>query len=805
MSRIVGLFLLWLALAGAATAQGAHGPDADIQASLAQATSELQAAGAGFRTDQLSDEQIKARLASIAPIETRLATALANLTPRLQAAQARLSQLGPAPAPGQTEDPHTAQLRRQLDRTISIFQSDEREARLLALEGRQVGDVLVERLRENFQARLTSQNRPLLDPALWRDAAASAPGDLSRLAEFVSDEAEAFAGLVSRPRDLLTAALCVGLAVLILLPMRILLMGLGLRRARRDTSHSRLTRALFALWRVAVGVLTPFLALLVLRAGLLDAEALTDTADTAAALALRAVILGVFIEQLGRALLSPARPQWRLAPISDESAARLTVFPALIGAAAAVATFVAGFNADLGSSQSAQVISDYGGVLLEILAVGAALVTAGRVRAARGAVGDAPGPRLPWVAVALAGWIALALAAVAMLVGYLAFAAFVVREAIWVAAILGLLLLLLRLADDLIPAVLAPSARIGGALATGLGLSSGSVEQIAVLASGAARVMLILLAWLAIVAPFGASAGDIFGRVSSASFVLRLGKVEVSPGEVLGAIALLFVGISATRGVRRWLESRYLPKTQLDVGVRTSLAAGVTYLGGLIAILVAFAYLGLSVSQIALFASALSVGIGFGLQSIIGNFVSGLILLAERPVRVGDWIAIGDQEGDVRKISIRATEIELTDRSRLIVPNTDLISKAVRNVTHAGALGRVKLVLKVVDSADPAVVHDLVMKRLEDHPQVLKDPPPAAYITDVRDGFIEFTAFAYLETPRAAFRTKSELLFQLVPDLRAANIALSSTSTIVNVGLGDRPIEPRPPSSTPPAEGLGET
>ena len=115
-----------------------------------------------------------------------------------------------------------------------------------------------------------------------------------------------------------------------------------------------------------------------------------------------------------------------------------------------------------------------------------------------------------------------------------------------------------------------------------------------------------------------------------------------------------------------------------------------------------FAYLGLSVSQIALFASALSVGIGFGLQSIIGNFVSGLILLAERPVRVGDWIAIGDLEGDVQKISIRATEIEMSDRSRLIVPNTELVSKTVRNVTHSSATGRVRLVLRVVDSADPA-------------------------------------------------------------------------------------------------------
>jgi small-conductance mechanosensitive channel len=800
MFRLAGLILLWLALASGVSAQGAHAPDADIQQILAQATSDLRAAGQGFRTDQLSDQEIKSRLTSIAPVETRLATALTDLTPRLQDAQARLNQLGPAPAPNQKEDPHTAQVRRQLTGAVAIFQADQREARLLVLEGQQITDVLSERLRENFEARLTSQSRAIVDPALWRGLAVAAPGDLSRIEGFVSDEADAFAGAASSPHGLVIGAVAVAAALVLLGPLRVLLMAVGLRRARRDETRSRATRAGLALWRTFVGVATPLLAFLVLRAALLNTSALTETADTTWALLQRAAVFGLFIERLGRALISPGRPEWRLAPIPDDVARRLAVFPALVGLTAGLATFTAGFNAALGSSQSAQVVSDYGAIMLEIAAVAGALVAMGRARVAHVAAGeDAPKARLPWVAAALGGWAAITVSAGGILIGYLAFAGFVMREAVWIAAILGLLFLLLRLADDLIPAVLAPKARLGAALETGLGLSAATVDQIGVLASGVARVLLILVGWMAIMAPFGASAGDIFGRVTSTSFVLRLGKVEVSPGAVMGAVALFFIALAATRGVRGWLESRYLPKTQLDVGVRTSLAAAVTYLGGLIGILIAFAYLGLSVSQIALFASALSVGIGFGLQSIIGNFVSGLILLAERPVRVGDWIALGDLEGDVKKISIRATEIEMMDRSHLIVPNTELVSKTVRNVTHAGALGRVKLVLKVVDSADPAAVRDIIMTRLKGHAAVLADPSPAAYITDVKDGAIEFTAFGYLATPRAVFRTKSELLFQLIPDFKAAGIALSSTSTIVNVGMADRAIEPGPEAPSDPA------
>ncbi|MBV8681500.1 MAG: mechanosensitive ion channel family protein [Caulobacteraceae bacterium] len=794
MSRILGLILLWLALAGPAAAQGPRVPDADIQATLSQSSAVLRETGAGFRTDQLSDEEIKSRLARIAPVEAKLATALSDLTPRLQDVQARLNQLGPAPPPGHKEDPHTEQLRRQLTRVQQIFEADQREAKLLTVEGQQISDVLTERLRENFQERLTSQSRSVLDPSLWRNLAISASGDLSRLAGFVSDQSDAIADEAKSAHNVTVWAVAAILAVVLLIPARIVLIGLGVRRARRDASHSRLTRALLALWRILVGVLTPLLAIMVIRAALLNTDALTEAADTALALLVRAAGFGFFIESLGRSLVSAGRSEWRLAPIPDKLARRLAIFPALIGFTAGLATFVAGFNADLNSSQSAQVVSGYAAVILEIAAVGGALVALGRARVERVAAGEIPvGTRAPWVIAALAAWLSLAVSIGAVLIGYLAFAEFLLRETIWIAAVFGLLLLLLRIADDLIPALLASTSPFGGAVASGLGLSPGAVDQTAVLASGVARLVLILIGWMAIVAPFGASAGDIFGRMTSTNFILRFGKVEVSPVAVLGAIALFFIGLAATRAVRGWLESRYLPKTQLDVGVRTSLSAGVTYLGGFIAILVAFAYLGLSVSQIALFASALSVGIGFGLQSIIGNFVSGLILLAERPVRVGDWIAIGDMEGDVQKISIRATEIEMTDRSRLIVPNTDLVSKTVRNVTHSGALGRLKLVIKVVDTADPAQVRDLILARVKAQKGMLKDPAPAVYMTDLRDGFMEFTAFAYMATPRNVFGAKSDILFQLVPELRGAGIPLYSNTPVVNVGL-DRPIEPGAPT-----------
>jgi len=144
----------------------------------------------------------------------------------------------------------------------------------------------------------------------------------------------------------------------------------------------------------------------------------------------------------------------------------------------------------------------------------------------------------------------------------------------------------------------------------------------------------------------------------------------------------------------------------------------------------------------------------------------------------------------VKAISIRATEIEMADRSRLIVPNSDLVSKTVRNVTYGGALGRVRIVLRVDDSADPAEVRETILGSLTAHADVLADPPAAVYLTDVRDGALEFTAYAYVGSPRYAFRVKSELLFRIVPELKAKGIGLANSTPVVNVGFPDRPIEP---------------
>lgn len=792
-----------------ATADGPAPPAAapaslqTLDAEVDAAQSSLDAVTRAMHRGGLGDAELSQLQAQVQAAQAKVTDILSQLTPRLAAVNARLAQLGPPPGPGQpAEDPDIAKTRRDMNRFQQGVDSDVKQAKLLQVEAQQLAGVVTGIRKTQFAARLRVRSRSILDPGLWIDLAAALPDDVAHAGQALGSEGAALASGWRRGGVVSGWLLAAVAALAIAVPGRLWLERLGYRHVATFVPDGRLRRTGLALWLVLVGALTPLLALLVVRGALTGAGAVTPIAEALALPLTGAVVFAAYFEALGRAVISPRRPSWRLAPVPDDVARRLMPYPAAIGAAGAVAILFRGGGLALGLSGATQLAATAAGLVLEAIAIGAALLAAGRARNAQlGEAVEETTPReaesrLPWIVAALLAWLTVATALAAMLTGYLALASFLMRNLVWIGTVLASLFLLLRVSDDVFPTVLSPERPVGRFLQIAIGLSKGALEQMAVLLSGVVRLGLLLFGWAAILAPFGDSAGDIAGRVTSSQLVFRIGQVSISPGAIIGAIFVFFIGLGITRAVRGWLEQRYLPKTRLDVGLRTSVSAGVTYFGALVAILLTCGYLGLSLDKIALFASALSVGIGFGLQSVIGNFVSGLILLAERPVKVGDWIAIGDLEGDVKRINVRATEIEMQDRSKLIVPNSDLISKTVRNVSHGGAIGRARIVLKVADVADPAEVRALLLARIEGHAEVLKDPPVGVYLSDVRDGALEFSAFLYVASPRAAFRVKSELLFQIVPDLRAKGIALASSTPVVNVGLGDRQIEPSPETAT---------
>lgn len=232
------------------------------------------------------------------------------------------------------------------------------------------------------------------------------------------------------------------------------------------------------------------------------------------------------------------------------------------------------------------------------------------------------------------------------------------------------------------------------------------------------------------------------------------------------ALGIFLAGLSVTRLAQRGLRRGVLKRTRLDAGAQTSISAGVGYTGVLISSILAVSAAGLDLSNLALVAGALSVGIGFGLQAIVNNFVSGLILLIERPVKTGDWIIVGGAEGYVRRINVRSTEIETFDRATVIVPNSDLISSQVVNLTHKSLTGRVIVKARVAFDTDTDLVLRLMRETARAHPSVLRHPQPMYLCMGVGEYGIDFELRAFIRDVNWIFNVRSDLTLALWKRLR---------------------------------------
>jgi small-conductance mechanosensitive channel len=251
---------------------------------------------------------------------------------------------------------------------------------------------------------------------------------------------------------------------------------------------------------------------------------------------------------------------------------------------------------------------------------------------------------------------------------------------------------------------------------------------------------------------------------------IQVGGVRVAITDVAAALVTLIVGLFATRAVRRMLASRVLPSTGLHRSIQESIAVGFGYLGSTLALLLAIAVLGINLSSIAIVAGALSVGIGFGLQNIVNNFVSGLILLIERPVKVGDWVIVGDKQGYVRRINVRSTEIETFERSTVIVPNSDLLSQPVTNLTHKDQVGRVDVRVGVAYGTDTDKVRRVLLACARAHPLIADEPQPIVLFLDFGASSLDFELRAFLHNVQKHPVVGSELRFAIEQAFRENGI-----------------------------------
>ena len=774
--------LLALGAARAETTPAAPLPDVtDLRTQLDRLPESAQG------TDTL--ESLLARLAALGDGANKL---IAARTGVLNDLNARLGELGTGPAPGGSEDADVTRQRQTLTRERNTVDADIRLARLVVVDAQQRANALRGQQRDLFETRITERTHSPLGRAFWRDLRAAWPADLQKLAPLV-EELRAGLARAAEPghRGPLLLAL---LVALLAVTAGDLLAERGLvRLAQRLLPGGRLRRSLLVLAIVLLNMGVVALAAQGLLQ-MLDAHGiLGPLSSRLARSADDSLIFIAFVVSLGRALLANPRPSWRLPPISDTLARQLAPYPWLVALVALVVwaptqvnLLVQASEAAVSATQilTALLLTALMAALLSRLRGQAAPVTAPAatdVAADPQAAPSAPvDARPPWLAMAL-GALALVLIAVLLLLvlGYAAFASLLAGQIVWTGLVGAAFYVLFKFVDDLCMALLSARGTLGRRLHEGFDFAPAALDQAAVVLSAVVRVALFFYLLLALAAPLGSGPSDVFARSGRLGTGFAIGEFQLVPAALFSALAVAVAGFVALRVFMRWMYERYLPTTSLEPGAQSSLGTLLNYAGAILVVAMAMSALGIGVNRIAWIASALSVGIGFGLQAIVQNFISGLILLAERPVKVGDWVVLGTTEGDIRRINVRATEILLGDRSTVIVPNSEFITKTVRNMTLSNAEGRVLIRLPMPLATDAAQVRELMLAACAAHPLVLPTPAPSLTLEGVENGMLVFQAICYVSGPRVAGGVRSDLLFAMLDAFRTAGVAMAAPPTVV--------------------------
>ena len=259
--------------------------------------------------------------------------------------------------------------------------------------------------------------------------------------------------------------------------------------------------------------------------------------------------------------------------------------------------------------------------------------------------------------------------------------------------------------------------------------------------------------------------GTVLGTISSyATDGIPMGDIRIIPSNIIAGIIAFAILTAITGWIKRWIDRRWLRQITTDRGARDALVTIIGYTGFTVSLLVGLSIGGVNITGLAVVAGALSVGIGFGLQSIANNFISGIILLFERPIKAGDFVSVGDVEGYVKKISIRATEIETLDNQDMLIPNSELISGRVTNWVLHNPYGRLIIEIGVAYGSDVNKVKEILETVSSNHDQVITDgraAPPKALFMGFGDSSLDFQLRVRIVDIKKRYDVLSDLNFEI--------------------------------------------
>ncbi len=671
-----------------------------------------------------------------------------------QSLKAQLDALGPVPKEGETELAFIAEKRAALDLALAAA----REPVVAARQAYSRADVLIaaiDRLiRQRFADRLFQRDPSPLNPAHWPKAAS----ELGAFAEKVREELK----VDTSPFALgLAAALTLAGLVILAFQKRIFRRFETLSREHGLTLHARAYGALAVTLRFFVPAVAAFLIVFAFR----TLQPTSFSARFIIAITVLWPILIVTFYWLGHVIFAPTAPGRRVLEIDDRKAARAVQLCVGLGFVLVAEGFIeAAGKGYVFSPETQSVVTGVvvlaGSICLWRLAT--ILIGSGQ-NGGGGEDGEAAeeqedtGLNFP-LYIGRFIEVAAVAAVLAVAVGYVEFARQALVPSILTLGLFGFAITAHRLILIVFGPVLGRSPQLGAVLQSFLPLASGVVLALAI-------TPLLALTW-------GARPSDISEVWTLLSQGVEIGNTRISVGVILVLLIIFAAGLLITQWLQRVIRSSVLPKTRLDTGGKNAVVTGTGYIGVVLSALIAFSAAGLDLSSLAFVAGALSVGIGFGLQAVVSNFVSGIILLVERPIKVGDWIEVGGHSGIVRKIAVRATRVETFDRHEVIVPNSDIVAGAVTNMTLSSKTGRVIVPVGVAYGSDLEKTRQVLLKAAEDNPMIMAYPAPFVLFMGLGDSSLDFELRGYLYDVSNILTARSDLLFSIYKALNEADIEI---------------------------------
>ncbi len=294
--------------------------------------------------------------------------------------------------------------------------------------------------------------------------------------------------------------------------------------------------------------------------------------------------------------------------------------------------------------------------------------------------------------------------------------------------------------------------------------------------------LFILIGLFMVLSIWGVSTDILLQSAKKILLGFKVGEVEISPIAIIMGLVSFFIALAVVKAMRVRLVNNVLAKMDIDDGIRHSLASGFGFIGFIIAAIIAIVMMGGNLSNLALIASALSVGIGFGLQNIINNFVSGIIILFERPIKVGDWVIVSGEEGQVKQINIRSTEIETFKKSSIIIPNATLLSSSVTNLTHANNWSRQSVNIGVAYGSDVKRVTEILLEIAAKNKYVLKNPAPYVLFKDFGANSLDFELRCYTNNIWQGWKIPSDIRYEINERFIAEGIEIPFPQVVVHSG-----------------------